>query len=327
MIFVGKKNSTSFFLLISLILGLALYTALFSSCVYEDLSKCSRMFMLQPRYLLHTGEGDRFGEAVHHIDVYAFDSLGIYRKMFRDKGAHLKNGYRMPIDLPEGKWTFLCLGGKVGDYEIGIFKTGIPQQFSPAVSPGITTLSDFRVKAYFEQKENLEYSFGELFFGRLDSVEITADNGGTGVVDLMKNTNKIEVRVKGIADGSSARITSDNGRFNSENVTPADAGTIIYVPYYSASQTDDTRVFQFDVLRLYTDGHLFLKLLNPDGTDVIPGFTKDLINAIMSSPAYHTQEDLDREDTYLIELVLSKDGVIISLRVNGWETISTTPEV
>ncbi|MCS2889165.1 FimB/Mfa2 family fimbrial subunit [Bacteroides fragilis] len=166
MIFVGKKNSTSFFLLISLILGLALYTALFSSCVYEDLSKCSRMFMLQPRYLLHTGEGDRFGEAVHHIDVYAFDSLGIYRKMFRDKGAHLKNGYRMPIDLPEGKWTFLCLGGKVGDYEIGIFKTGIPQQFSPAVSPGITTLSDFRVKAYFEQKENLEYSLGELFFGR-----------------------------------------------------------------------------------------------------------------------------------------------------------------
>ena len=138
--------------------------------------------MLQPRYLLHTGEGDRFGEAVHHIDVYAFDSLGIYRKMFRDKGAHLKNGYRMPIDLPEGKWTFLCLGGKVGDYEIGIFKTGIPQQFSPAVSPGITTLSDFRVKAYFEQKENLEYSLGELFFGRLDSVEITADNGGTGVV-------------------------------------------------------------------------------------------------------------------------------------------------
>ena len=171
--------------------------------------------MLQPRYLLHTGEGDRFGEAVHHIDVYAFDSLGIYRKMFRDKGAHLKNGYRMPIDLPEGKWTFLCLGGKVGDYEIGIFKTGIPQQFSPAVSPGITTLSDFRVKAYFEQKENLEYSLGELFFGRLDSVEITADNGGTGVIDLMKNTNKIEVRVKGIADGSSARITSDNGRFNS----------------------------------------------------------------------------------------------------------------
>lgn len=72
--------------------------------------------MLQPRYLLHTGEGDRFGEAVHHIDVYAFDSLGIYRKMFRDKGAHLKNGYRMPIDLPEGKWTFLCLGGKVGDW-------------------------------------------------------------------------------------------------------------------------------------------------------------------------------------------------------------------
>ena len=283
--------------------------------------------MLQPRYLLHTGEGDRFGEAVHHIDVYAFDSLGIYRKMFRDKGAHLKNGYRMPIDLPEGKWTFLCLGGKVGDYEIGIFKTGIPQQFSSAVSPGITSLSDFRVKAYFEQKENLEYSFGELFFGRLDSVEITADNGGTGVVDLMKNTNKIEVRVKGIADGSSARITSDNGRFNSENVTPADAGTIIYVPYYSASQADDTRVFQFDVLRLYTDGHLFLKLLNPDGTDVIPGFTKDLINAIMSSPAYHTQEDLDREDTYLIELVLSKDGVIISLRVNGWETVSTTPEV
>ena len=69
--------------------------------------------MLQPRYLLHTGEGDRFGEAVHHIDVYAFDSLGIYRKMFRDKGAHLKNGYRMPIDLPEGKWTFLCLGGRL----------------------------------------------------------------------------------------------------------------------------------------------------------------------------------------------------------------------
>ena len=67
MIFVGKKNSTSFFLLISPILGLALYTALFSSCVYEDLSKCSRMFMLQPRYLLHTGEGDRFGEAVQHL--------------------------------------------------------------------------------------------------------------------------------------------------------------------------------------------------------------------------------------------------------------------
>ena len=76
-------------------------------------------------------------------------------------------------------------------------------------------------------------------------------------------------------------------------------------------------------VRLY----MFLIIAHPDGTDVIPGFTKDLINAIMSSPAYHTQEDLDREDTYLIELVLSKDGVIISLRINGWETVSTTPEV
>ncbi len=47
----------------------------------------------------------------------------------------------------------------------------------------------------------------------------------------------------------------------------------------------------------------------------------------MSSPTYNTQEDLDREDTYLIELTLSKDGVIVSLRVNGWETVSTTPEV
>lgn len=45
--------------------------------------------MLQPRYLLHTGEGDRFGEAVHHIDVYAFDSLGIYRKMFQGTKEHI----------------------------------------------------------------------------------------------------------------------------------------------------------------------------------------------------------------------------------------------
>ena len=38
-------------------------------------------------------------------------------------------------------------------------------------------------------------------------------------------------------------------------------------------------------------------------------------------PLPHTilRRDLDREDTYLIELVLSKDGVIISLRVNGWK--------
>lgn len=283
--------------------------------------------MLQPRYLLHTGEGDRFGEAVCHIDVYAFDSLGIYRKMFWDEGPHLQNDYRMPVDLPEGKWFFLCLGGKVSDYEIGVFKAGIPWQFNSGIIPGITTLSDFRVKMKTGQQQTSGYSLGDLFFGRLDSVEIIADNGGTGIVELMKNTNKLEVRVKGITDDSSARITSNNGRFNSENLTPADAGTIIYVPYYSASQTDDTRIFQFDVLRLYTDGHLFLDLLNPDGTDVFPGFAKELINVIMLSPAYNTQEDLDREDSYLIELTLSKDGVIVSLRVNGWETVSTTPEV
>ena len=105
--------------------------------------------MLQPRYLLHTGEGDRFGEAVHHIDVYAFDSLGIYRKMFRDKGAHLKNGYRMPIDLPEGNGPFYAWEVRLVITRLAFFKTGIPQQFSPAVSPGITTLSDFRVKVVF----------------------------------------------------------------------------------------------------------------------------------------------------------------------------------
>lgn len=41
--------------------------------------------MLQPRYLLHTGEGDRFGEAVHHIDVYAFDPSAFIAKCFGTK--------------------------------------------------------------------------------------------------------------------------------------------------------------------------------------------------------------------------------------------------
>lgn len=71
------------------------------------------------------GEGDCFGEVVYYIDVYVFDFFGIYCKMFWDKGVYLKNGYWMFIDFFEGKWIFLCLGGKVGDYEIGIFKIGI----------------------------------------------------------------------------------------------------------------------------------------------------------------------------------------------------------
>lgn len=79
----------------------------------------------------------------------------------------------------------------------------------------------------------MEYLFGELFFGCLDFVEIIVDNGGIGVVDLMKNMNKIEVCVKGIVDGLLVCIIFDNGCFNLENVMLVDVGMIIYVFYYS----------------------------------------------------------------------------------------------
>lgn len=55
-------------------------------------------------------------------------------------------------------------------------------------------------------------------------------------------------------------------------------------------------------------------------------FDRDLVETMMTTGHFNTQEDFDREDEY--DIVIRMDGdVAVSVTVNGWQAVEIEPDL
>lgn len=298
-----------------------------SSCIREDLSECNPGVLLKYDYSLNPESTNLFGAEVGKVTVYVFDENGIYYDCFSDAGKHLTNDWEMRLPLPPGNYTTVTWAGPLTTYSIGE-KNADETVFQSELKKGVTHIDNFMLTA--ENNGEPLIDLDNLYHG-LKKVTSTFNPETATVVDLIKDTKHLTVTVedqsvgRNRADATDAPYevycTGTNARYLADNSFGKKARTIINQPYNTYTLPGKA-VSELNLLRLVIGRPFGLTVKNKNGKKV---FDKDLVQTMMATGHYNTQEDFDRELNYNVVVKISESSIVIT--INGWIAVEIEPDL
>lgn len=293
---------------------------------------CENWLLLRFRYTLNDQYTNLFGAEVHKVTIYVFDSNGKYVDRFTEQGDKLTNDYVMRIPLPEGKYSIVAYGGDFTTYPTGELNRQ-NNTLNNSLQKGITDISDFRAELEsITGAENYLYPVNtpdDLYAGFATDAVSVMDNQNITDIALIKDTKKIKVKITSsepITTPFDIYITAVNGRYLSDNSIDLNHGTLKYTPVNSTVQSNYVEA-DLKIMRLLLGQSPMLVIKNRETQDVI--YNENMINQILLTKKYVTQEDFDREDQFIFEInIQSKDSNIeIQVSVNGWKINNINPDI
>lgn len=305
---------------------------LLSGCIKESAPNCESVLLLRFRYTLNDQYANLFDSEVHRVTIYIFDSKGKYVETYSEQGGQLTNDYVMRIPLPEGRYGIVAFGGDFTTYTAGELdnQTNI---LSLTLRKGITDISDLRVELKNGSgEENFLYPLSvpdDLYAGSVDNVESILNNQHVTDVELIKDTKKIKVKITSadpVAEQFDVYITSRNGRFRADNTIDIGLGRFKYLPV-SSSVTPNRMDADLKIMRLTLDEPSMLVIRNRLTSETI--YNKNMIDQILLTEMYISQEDFDREDEFVFEINVPSNflDVGVSVTINGWEINYVIPDM
>ncbi|MFR9649417.1 MAG: FimB/Mfa2 family fimbrial subunit [Rikenellaceae bacterium] len=326
--------------------SLIFITLLLSGCVGEKSCGCHSELQLTFTYELNSQSVNLFETHIDKVTLFIFDGDDKYVGTYVEEGEHLINDYVMRIPLEEGSdYSVIAYGGDMVGYNSGELNQELGELSELVV--GQSDISNFytELESTLSDGEFLsaDSEISHLYVGLAQGLVSTPSCGEVEVVELIKNTNDITVTVTGVDSYDSeldTYITSANGRHSYTNDSDAAFGTHKYTPTSSVSG-DNSSEHSIRVMRLTTDSGEPLSvarwmtrsgdegattLVVSTGDDSTQSlYSDDLVELILSSPDYNSQEDLDREDSYSVEVALV-NSVFVIISVNGWIVNEITPD-
>lgn len=310
---------------------LTVFILLLQSCTKEDRIPCKSELLLRFRYTLNNQNVNLFGAQVKRVTVYVFDSNGKYVDSFTDSGSQLTNDYVMHLSLPVGKYSVVVYGGDFTTYSAGELNS--LNVLNQTLRKGITDINDFRAELKNTSgADNFLYPAStpdDLYAGMAMNVASTYDNQTITDVDLIKNTKKIIVKISGTSNISApleVYILAQNGRYGYDNNIDAASGVFKYFPMNTLTQTDYTQA-ELKILRLMLGQSPMLVVRNSVTHEVI--YNENMIDQILATKKYVSQEDFDRENEFVFEIKINPGGIElgISVFINGWKIHNINPDV
>ena len=304
------------------------------SCIKEDISNCNEsMLQLRFRYTLNSKYLDLFGSEVRRVTAYIFDADGRYVGSYSEAGDKLANNYIMSIPLPEGRYQVIAFCDNFNTFSAGRMDNRT-NSFNEELQSGMTSIADFRIMlnsvegtdGYLEPKSIP----GDLYVGYVANSLSTYDASYITNFDLMKDTKNITVKFSGLDllmhSGTipDIYITAINGRYNNDNSLDTTFRALKYKPY-NTSVVGNTVSCDLKTMRLVIGSAPMLVIKHPSVSGYV--FNRDITELILSNPKYVSQEDIDREDTFVFEVNFSQTGnnIVISVLINGWEINTVVP--
>lgn len=301
------------------------------SCIKEDMSVCQSELLLRFRYTLNDQYANLFDAEVHRVTVYIFDSQGKYVGNFTEQGDKLTNEYVMRIPLPEGKYSVVAYGGDFTTYSAGELDRQT-NTLNQTLRVGVTDIGDFRAELKNISGEG-GYLFpattpDDLYAGLAVNGVSSMDNRITDV-ELIKDTKKIKVKITGtgaVPGPLDVYITALNGRYGFDNNIDPNHGTFKYTPVNSSVQPDYLEV-DLKMMRLMVGLSPILVIRSASTSQVL--YNVKMIDQIISTRKYTSQEDFDREDEFVFEIAFTSNdqsvGVLVS--INGWKINNVNPDI
>ncbi len=299
-----------------------------SSCIKEDRSECNPGVLLRHDYSLNTEYANLFGKEVGKVTVYVFDEKGLYYGTYTEEGKHLTNDYEMLLPLPVGDYTTVTWGGPLGTYQAGEASAD-ETAFQSELKKGVTHIDNFMLTA--EKGGQPLVQLDALYHGKADVTSVYWPSEAA-TVNLVKDTKHLTVtvkdqkvtsnRTKGENPPYEVYCTGTNGRFLADNSFGKKAETVINRPYDTFTAPGEA-VSKLNLLRLVIGRPFRLTVNDNEGKKI---FDKDLVEVMMATGKYKTQEDFDRELEYDVVITLDRD-IVISVTINGWVVVNIEPEL
>lgn len=293
------------------------------------MSNCKSELLLRFRYTLNDQYENLFGSEVNRITVYLFDSNGKYVDSFSEQGDILTNDYLMRIPLPEGKYSAVVWGGDLATYSVGELDSQT-STISQLLRKGVTDIHDFRTELKNSSGEG-GYLFAtdipnDLYAGLTRDGTSSVDNQDITDIELTKDTKKIKVKITGtstIPEPLEVYITAINGRYGFDNNIDPDHGTFKYTPVNASIQPDEL-VVDLKIMRLMLGQSPMLVVRNSVSSEIL--YNGNMVDYILSTPQYASQEDLDREDEFVFEITFI-GNLVVTVSVNGWQINEVNPDM
>lgn len=286
-------------------------------------------FRLALTYTMHNTQEngiyvDLFNDQVHKVDVFVFDESGRFIQQITEEAApQFAENYTKEIELPGGGYQFVVWGNHDEDETVHNYG-----DITTLLEEGRMTLLQT-----LSSSTDIGMLTDSLFHGCTPQT-VTVENGKDQVVpiDLMKNRNDVRVvvrwREKGMTEGycqhtehaqSITATLTDNNAVHDFLNNIVDKQEVTYQPgrfpeWYNPffhgerdiypTERKNVYVADFSELRLMKDNaDSRLVIRNAKGTVVYDHALTGPNGLITQLEQYQTQEALDREDRYLIELL------------------------
>lgn len=291
-----------------------------AACTREDWSDCDPLLEIAFSFTHNAAGAERFSDEVTRLDVFIFDAEGCFVKSMSDEKTRFPQNYVMHTELPaEGDYTVVVVGNADNWFDMGNLHDY--SQGCSSMQPGTTTLQDFR---FLHKQIGAKQGdrINDLFHGIVQVKGLKADVTGRYKVPLTKNTNTLNITVSGLQNMVTrslyptveAEARSCNGAYMFDNRPDDNAPHMTYAPFSRTTQGTDLKI-QLSVLRLTTG--CAMPLIITDKAVEIGKY--ELVGEILKNPEYNTDDDLDREDTFDIDITFDSAGSV-TIEVNGWQT-------
>jgi hypothetical protein len=283
---------------------------------------------------------DHFGAEVPSLSVFVFDEQGLFAGRW-DETDNSKFGadYTMNLPLAPGTYSFVAWGGLVDpNYYLSSPNAGVDSRLDPVV--GETTLEELilciahQVRNSYDSPQNyVDYVPGALFFGHTAQLTIEANKEQSHEIPLLKYTNTIYLTVIGLPDSGvmtranayshfDVTIQSPNCTYDFNGQLTTDRVPLTYVQHDAADSGPLTQSSSFHTMRLVLGNQYMLRFYNTEtGENYYSArLLEDIISKVKDGSGqfpYDTQEELNGEDVYHIELDLRPE-MGVTIKVNGW---------
>lgn len=336
--------------------------ALFTGCdsvLYDEPEDCDPVHIIKFNYDMNMKFADAFPAEVPSVDLHVFDTDGnlvttvsrhVTREEARDFSIELRG-------LEPGHYNLLAWCGVKDSEHFTVNPNAEPE---PAIHHHLCKITR-------ENKEDevgqghISQDIGRLYHGRLDNVDMTADEGHhVHTVDLIKDTNVIRVVLQHLSgaemnkDDYTITITDDNGFYDHNNVLLNDdlltyhpwiqkGGVASFHPEDEPQSRAQTSVSA--VVAELTVGRLMENHRDDAALTVRNSHTGDLILSIpvidyllLVKGHYYTedgispmsdQEYLDRQDEYPMTFFLDDQDHWIKtvIYINKWRVVLNSSTV
>lgn len=271
------------------------------------------------RFSYTPGGGDNIVEQVGDVRMLVFDSLNVMAAELRFSREQVASG-NLNVGLPEGRYTFVVWAVDGDDLN--------SDGYDIEALPGETRLEDLQLR----MADPEEAYFDDLYYASAYDVEIVRGVPLVVPMEFIRQSHIVRVMIEGI-DYAPTRATAPlnvyvegkNGMFDYRGSIAPNAGEALFSTT-EYSEADGVGTFDVKILRLEMDYHtqnpMTLHVETLDGTDVVPPM--DIVQTLLLSPDYNTQEDFDLIYEYSIELRIDPVTLDVTVWINDYQIVPVT---